>query len=407
MKYIVIIALVFFSPTFQPIFSQAPNPVFKIEGAVVGHPEWAPKLYISKLPDYSALFSGADRYIVDSVDIRQERFQLEIPVSDSFPVMFRLTIPRLGDLANNGLYMGLPFENYMHFLATPGGSLQFLANADNFTCSFACLSGSPENRMLSKIQRIRAPFMETAREAYAKMQHAARDTNTNAQQVRAEVMGKMLESAANLQQQLGIFLDSTRLTYSAAIAIFYYNYDENKVKYYPYFRQMIDDWKAKGLGNQYLNALRAEIDEFENYLPIGSQAPDITVLDTQGRALRLYEVEAPLLLIDFWASWCGPCRNENTTYVKPLYAAYHKAGFEIFGVSFDTDRQKWETALRKDGYNWLNGSDGIHLTKSDIAQTYKLRGVPTTYLLDKNKKIIAKNLRGETLKNFVENYFKK
>ena len=101
------------------------------------------------------------------------------------------------------------------------------------------------------------------------------------------------------------------------------------------------------------------------------------------------------VLIDFWASWCGPCRKENPFNVA-LYNQYKDKGFEIYGVSLDQDPTRWKGAIEKDGLTWNHVSD-LKGWSSAAGQLYGIRSIPSTVLLDPAGKIIAKNLRGEAL----------
>jgi thiol-disulfide isomerase/thioredoxin len=101
------------------------------------------------------------------------------------------------------------------------------------------------------------------------------------------------------------------------------------------------------------------------------------------------------VLIDFWASWCGPCREENPNVLK-AYRQYHSKGFTILGVSLDDNKEKWLEAVRKDGLPWTQVSD-LRGWKNAVAVLYGVQGIPMNYLVDKDGKIMAKGLRGEDL----------
>lgn len=132
-------------------------------------------------------------------------------------------------------------------------------------------------------------------------------------------------------------------------------------------------------------------------LEVGGLAPEIQLKTMDGADIKLSSLRGKIVLIDFWASWCGPCRKENPNVVN-LYNQYKNKGFEIFGVSLDDNPDKWKAAVQKDGLIWKHGSD-LRGWQNIAAQTYQVNSIPFTVLLDKNGRIIAKGLRGEELAN--------
>lgn len=138
-------------------------------------------------------------------------------------------------------------------------------------------------------------------------------------------------------------------------------------------------------------------------IKIGELAPEIALPSPQGDTLHLSDLRGKVVMIDFWASWCGPCRRENP-YVVELYKTYKEKGFEILGVSLDRDKAQWQAAIAKDGLTWPHVSD-LKYFQSKAARTYNVQAIPFTVLLDKSGKVIAKNLRGEALSKKLEEIF--
>ncbi len=124
----------------------------------------------------------------------------------------------------------------------------------------------------------------------------------------------------------------------------------------------------------------------------GNVAPDFTLLSTDGKEIALSSFRGKYVLVDFWASWCGPCRQENPNVVK-AYNKYNSKGFEVLSVSVDDDEAKWLEAIKADGLSWTQVRD----TDKSVGTQYNVKQIPTTLLLDKEGVIIAKNLRGEAL----------
>lgn len=133
----------------------------------------------------------------------------------------------------------------------------------------------------------------------------------------------------------------------------------------------------------------------EAKLMVGGEAPEINIPQLDNTNLSLKSLRGKYVLIDFWASWCGPCRKENPYNVE-MYKRFKDKGFEIYGVSLDQDANRWKAAIEKDGLTWKHVSD-LKGWSSSAGQTYNIRSIPSTVLLDPSGKIIAKGLRGEEL----------
>lgn len=134
---------------------------------------------------------------------------------------------------------------------------------------------------------------------------------------------------------------------------------------------------------------------------VGQKAPDFTLNDPEGNPVSLYsKVGSKLLLIDFWAGWCGPCRRENPNVVK-VYKEFNKKGFDIFGVSLDQRKEEWVKAISDDKLTWTHVSD-LKYWDNVAARLYVVNSIPANFLLDEKGVIVARNLTGDKLYNKVK-----
>ncbi len=141
-------------------------------------------------------------------------------------------------------------------------------------------------------------------------------------------------------------------------------------------------------------SMYAEIEQMKNLMK-GGNAPDFSQNNPEGEPLSLSDFRGKVVLLDFWASWCGPCRRENPNVVK-VYEKYKDKGFEILGISLDRDREKWLAAIEADELTWPHVSD-LKGWQNEVAQLYGVRSIPHTVLIDAEGNVIANKLRAEAL----------
>lgn len=179
---------------------------------------------------------------------------------------------------------------------------------------------------------------------------------------------------------------------------------EENVDYYRGVLNRVADQESK---KPYHQAWRKTISTITSAPMVGEQAFPIKLPTAEGDSISLFDLKGKLILVDFWASWCMPCRKENRETVRPLYEEYHDKGFEVYSVSFDNSTTAWQKAVEADELSWSNVSDLLGTKASPIYKAYKLSGLPSSYLLNSNHEVLKINLRGEALRSFVAEYLKK
>lgn len=192
---------------------------------------------------------------------------------------------------------------------------------------------------------------------------------------------------------------------------------ENELNYF----QQIERTFAIELNNTvWHKSVKRKLEEVENYLlqqerfkkqqealknqVPGGTAPEISLQDPYGNIQNLSDLRGKYVLIDFWASWCRPCRAENPNVVR-LYNKYKSKGFDIFSVSLDNSVDRWKAAIEQDGLIWNNHVSDLLGWKTSVVNTYGFSGIPYTVLIDKEGKIIASKLRGASLEAKLKEIF--
>ncbi len=166
-------------------------------------------------------------------------------------------------------------------------------------------------------------------------------------------------------------------------------------------------------GNEPVKALHDQLVTLKNQyntsapvagmLSAGVTPPEINLPSPGGKNIKLSSTRGKVVLLDFWASWCPPCRGENPNLVKN-YREYHSKGFEIYQVSLDKEKSSWIKAIKDDHLDWIHVSD-LKYWNSMVVPLYNINSIPTNYLIDRDGKIIAANLRGEALSQKLNQIF--
>jgi peroxiredoxin len=203
---------------------------------------------------------------------------------------------------------------------------------------------------------------------------------------------KSFDSVKNLlNAEIDRFISAKKSSYVAPFVLGYTaSLFENPVQLNERFRQLDPAIQNSNIGKSLATFIQSSL-----IGAIGSDAMDFTQNDTTGRPVALSSLRGKYVLLDFWASWCRPCRAENPNVVR-AYQKFSKKNFTILGVSLDQQKDAWTKAIQADRLTWMHVSD-LQQWSNAVAQLYHVQGIPQNFLIDPNGKIIAKNLRGADL----------
>ncbi len=256
----------------------------------------------------------------------------------------------------------------------------------NITASYAQQLVNEYNVEYKKYSQQRKELSEKFRTAH--------QNNDEATMKKLESEFDQIEKNINNYQKLFLTKNSNNFVAPYILYMNRYNYELNELEDFVNNFNIKEENEYSKLLNDYIAVLQR--------VDIGQTFVDFTQETPEGYMMSISELvgKSKLLLIDFWASWCGPCRAENPNVVE-IYKEYHEKGFDIIGVSLDMEKQNWIKAIETDGLIWHNISD-LKYWSNEGAKLYGISSIPSNVLLDQNGIIIAKDLRGEDLRNKVE-----
>ncbi|QDK81613.1 TlpA family protein disulfide reductase [Spirosoma sp. KCTC 42546] len=311
-----------------------------------------------------------DRKVQEVVADAKGSFQFTIPLKE--PLIYTISV------ADSGL---------VQVVAKPGDALKLEFKKDEIVCS-----GSKDTQYLIDYERNRRDvFAKYLKRTYDSSAVAVKSGN----KARIEYWNVEHEKASeNYKAELATWVEQPFFINSlAAVHHSMRWHSDNDINL---MDQMVAIFQKKYPGFELTRQLVSKVAATKR-IALGAIAPEFMAKDTANHTVDLKNYRGKYTLVDFWASWCGPCRQESPTLVR-LYKTYKDKGFAILSVSIDTDKSRWVNAIKKDGYTWENVSE-LDGYSGSTAALYTVTAIPNSFLLDKDGKIIAKNLRGKNLED--------
>lgn len=257
------------------------------------------------------------------------------------------------------------------------------------------IEGSEDTKEMLKIEKLMETYQANVNKLNESYYEAMSKNDTEAIK---KIQNEAMNLEANQADQVKAMISSMGNSFASMAAIGLLNPKTD----FQFIDEVVGKLNENYPGTTAILKLKQQLDEMRS-LSVGQPAPEIELPNPNGELVRLSDLKGKYVLIDFWAAWCKPCRQENPNVVR-LYNQYKDKGFEVFGVSLDRTKEDWVKAIADDGLTWTHVSD-LKYFNSIAAELYQIDAIPATYMIDPDGKIIAKDLRGPGLENKLAELF--
>lgn len=360
--------------------------------------EWKEQVYLLDPLTFDGVAASYRSKLLDSALIEADgSFVFQQMPTASAPRLLEIAVQKQGERYPNQLdNEAIPASNYFPLIWQDGAEIRLTADAGQFQQRLSIETPSPGNAALLRLRDIRW-------EAYQKWL-SGQESGSHDEDGLLEAQKAVLEFQKPLMQ----FADSSTELLPALVAIRWISISGDYERIPEFVWQACEKWRAAEPDHPWVAQLCQHARR--ETLPVlqGDKLPNFSLPMLSGDTLALQQLLGErLTLLDLWASWCVPCRRENQQHLVPLWEKYREQGLQIIGYSIDAGSKAWQTAIEKDGAGrWLNAS---HLEGDDapLFKTLRISTIPANFLLDAEGRVIAKNLHGAELAQFVEKYFEK
>jgi peroxiredoxin len=290
-------------------------------------------------------------------------------------------------------------SNIFDLIAKNGDAINFSTNLTDSAHTYV-ISGSDDSEKIKEFNKINNAYGE-------KISKIVEEYRTKAQQIGRESDSLINIFRPRIEKELGNqsndilkFVNANQNSLAAFYAITALDQNKYEQQLVAYADAIKDNFNDNPAVKRFIRAMN-EIKP----VSVGHKAPDFTSTGLDGKPVKLSDYKGKYVLVDFWASWCAPCRQENPNVVKQ-YDIYKSKGLNILGISLDVDKAKWQQAVTQDKLSWNHASD-LKNFEGPTEKLYHIQAIPSNFMIDPQGNIIAKNITGGDLEEFLNKTFNK
>jgi thiol-disulfide isomerase/thioredoxin len=291
-------------------------------------------------------------------------------------------------------------ENSILLYLEPGSATEIHADGSNMFDTYELKEASDDSKLIKEYFSEYNTFAKKQQQVNSEM----KSLDFSADQKREELIGKSEQNRSKFNEYKLAFIDS----HAEAPMLAFLLDHLNPATELEYIKKIGESAQKSLQGTHYNDLVQKVVDSrvqtqvpqaaVPGQIAVGQMAPEIAFPNPDGETIKLSSLKGKLVLLDFWASWCKPCRMENPNVVR-MYNKYKDKGFEVFSFSLDKDLSRWKNAIKQDGLIWPNHASDLKGWNTATIPMYGFNGIPFTVLIDKDGKIIETNLRGPALEN--------
>lgn len=347
---------------------------FTISGTV-NNPEKNGKVYL-------ILTDTVGSTVIDSA-ILGDKHSFEFKHSTPYATLYKLRLGKEGSIFD--------------FVVKNGDNIKFSTDATDVSHAYE-VSGSDDSEKIKDFNKISNMYGEKnskLSDEYTAKSEALGHQSDSLLKIYVPVFQKNIKEYSDKVLK---FVDKNKHSLAGFYAATSLAPDKYEQQLVAYAGDIKDDFKDNP-------AVRTFIRQMEAVKPVsvGHKAPEFTLKSIDDKVVKLADYKGKYVMLDFWASWCGPCRQENPNVVKQ-YAKFHGKGFQILGVSLDVEKKDWAAAVKQDGLSWTHVSD-LQRFEGPTERLYQISAIPSNFIIDPNGIIVAKNVTGADLEEFLNKTF--
>ena len=360
--------------------------------------DWRSMVYLVKPKKFDEVAQSFVGEVLDSAQVAQNgRFEFSTPPEWQKSVLLELVVQRKGEKYPNRLLNENPeTDNYFPLVYESGNPMVIEAEIAHFQSSFKIKQPSASNKAMLQLRDLRLKAHKRYLEGQNE-EHGADEDLLEREKNQYDYQGRLIA-----------FSDSTTELLPALMALRWASPEGNYERIAELLHKQAEKWSTLYPEHSWVKELVAVADKRNLPILVGDSIPDLELPMKNGenRSLKKTIDGKKLILLDVWASWCAPCRIENRNVLVPLWEKYNKADFQIIAYGLESSEKAWENAIQKDGaYRWLHASH-LQGDQNPFMDTLRLKTIPANFLLNQEGRVLAKNLHGKDLIEFVDDYMK-